>query len=251
MRGQLWGGAAMTKLEITIPVLDEESTLKRQVHLIDAYLREHFDAAYDTKIVIGDNGSSDGTEEIGRALARELERVRYVNVGRRGVGLALKTCWGNSDADIVGYMDLDLATDLKHLDEAVSLLVADEADLVVGSRLAPGARVIGRTMKRAFVSRVFNRMLKLYLGVKFSDGMCGFKFLQRRHLNQLMTLGAQSDGWFFSAELLACAEHSDLRLNELPIVWTDDPDTKAKIGPLAIEYIQAMRTLKQSLRVAS
>lgn len=240
----------MTKVEITIPVLDEESTLKRQVHLVDAYLRERFDAMYDTKIVIGDNGSTDRTEEIGRALERELDRVRYVNVGRRGVGLALKTCWGSSNADIVGYMDLDLATDLKHLGEALSLLATDKADLAVGSRLVPGSHVIGRTMKRAFVSRTFNRMLKLYLGVKFTDGMCGFKFLQRSHLERLMTLGAKSDGWFFSTELLACAEHADLRVSELPIEWTDDPDTKAKIGPLAIEYIQAMRTLKQTLRTA-
>lgn len=241
----------MTTLEITIPVLDEEETLDRQVRIVDAYLREHFDADFQSRILIGDNGSTDRTEQIGKALERDLERVRYVNVGRRGVGLALKTCWGMSDADLVGYMDLDLATDLKHLKDAIAPLAADQADVVVGSRLLAQSNVIGRSMKRAVVSRVFNRMLKLYLGVKFTDGMCGFKFLQRRHLDHLLSLGTQSDGWFFSAELLASAEHAGLRLIELPIEWTDDPDTKAKIGPLAVEYIHAMRQLKQTLRAAS
>ena len=238
------------KLEITIPVLNEEETLDRQIRIVDAYLAEHFDADSQADVLIGDNGSTDGTEAIGKSLERELERVRYINVGRRGVGLALKTCWGNSTADIVGYMDLDLATDLSHLKQAILPLAADEADLVVGSRLLKDSQVIGRTMKRAIVSRVFNLMLKTYLGVKFTDGMCGFKFLQRKHLDLLTSLGTQSDGWFYSTELLACAEHADMRLLELPIKWTDDPNTKAKIGPLAVEYIQAMRELKSKLSVA-
>ena len=238
------------KLEITIPVLNEEETLDRQIRIVDAFLAEHFDADFQVHVLIGDNGSTDKTEAIGRALEQELERVRYINVGQRGVGLALKKCWGDSSADIIGYMDLDLATDLKHLKEAILPLAADEADLSVGSRLLKGSRVVGRTMKRAFVSRVFNSMLKTYLGVKFTDGMCGFKFLQRKQLDLLTSLGTQSDGWFYSTELLACAEHADLRLLELPITWTDDPNTKAKIGPLAIEYIQAMRDLKRKLSTA-
>ena len=49
-------------------------------------------------------------------------------------------------------------------------------------------------------------MLKQYLGVKFSDGMCGFKFLKRSVYPSLHNLGAQNDGWFFSTELLTTAE---------------------------------------------
>lgn len=238
----------MVSVDITIPVLNEEPTLDAQVRKVDAYLKEHLDDTYQTRIIIGDNGSTDRTEEIGRALAAELDRVTYLHVGKRGVGLALAASWGQSEADIVGYMDLDLATDLKHLEEALRPLANDTADVVAGSRLMKGSKVIGRTMKRAFVSRVFNFLLKTYVGVKFSDGMCGFKFLQRKHYGPLHDLGMQSDGWFFSTELLACAERTGLRLKELPITWTDDPNTKAKIGPLAIEYIKAMGELRRNLK---
>ena len=238
----------MNTVEITIPVLNEAHTLDRQIRHVDAFLKESLDHQFCISIIIGDNGSTDATEAIGRALASDLERVEYLQVGKRGVGLALHASWSRSQADIIGYMDLDLATNLRHLREALEPLAEDRADLVVGSRLLPGSKVVGRTAKRAIVSRVFNFMLKTYLGVKFSDGMCGFKFLQRTHYEKLRTLGARSDGWFFSTELLAGAEHLRLRLVELPVEWTDDPDTKAKIGPLAVEYIKAMRTLKAKLK---
>ncbi len=238
----------MRTVEITIPVLNEGRTLENQVRHVDAFLRETLDQRFHTKILIGDNGSTDDTEAIGRALAVELERVEYLQVGKRGVGLALHASWSQSRADIVGYMDLDLATDLRHLSEALEPLSDNQADLVVGSRLLPGSKVVGRTLKRAIVSRVFNFMLRSYLGVQFSDGMCGFKFLQRNHYPALRELGASSEGWFFSTELLAGAEHLGLRLVELPVEWTDDPNTKARIGPLAIEYIKAMRTLKANLK---
>lgn len=68
------------KLEITIPVLNEEETLDRQIRIVDAYLAEHFDADFQVQVLIGDNGSTDKTEAIGRALEQDLERVRYVNV---------------------------------------------------------------------------------------------------------------------------------------------------------------------------
>lgn len=238
----------MSSIEITIPVLNEEGTIGRQVR----FAREYFDANLtdlgQIELVIADNGSDDGTQAICEHLVEDLAGVRYLRLGDRGVGLALKASWSQSEADIVGYMDLDLATDLAHLREALSPLVKGEVDIVTGSRLLPQSKVVNRSPVRALVSRVFNAILSAYLGVRFSDGMCGFKFLQRRHLAGLRDLGAKSDGWFFATELLVCAEASGLRLLDLPVTWTDDPNSKAKIGKLAVEYMRAMRALRKDIK---
>ena len=87
-----------------------------------------------------------------------------------GPTLALKTSWGQSEADIVGYMDLDLATDLPHFLEAYRALAEEGADLVYGTRLHPSSKVIGRSLKREIASRGFNWLLQTYLGTRFSDG---------------------------------------------------------------------------------
>lgn len=231
--------------DVTIPVLNEAATLDRQVHILHAFLCTHFPDPKQWRIVIADNGSTDETPTIAHALCESLPSVHWLRVPDRGVGLALKTSWAQSDADIVGYMDLDLATDLRHFPQAYHALATEGFDLVYGTRLHPKARVIGRTLKREITSRGFNWILQSYLGVQFSDGMCGFKWLHRRWVQPLMDAGAVSNGWFFSTELLTVAEWKGLKMCELPVKWTDDTSSsKVKIVPLAKQYLCAMSVLK-------
>lgn len=235
--------------DVTIPVLNEEETLDRQVRALHAFLSEHFADLAQWRIVVADNGSTDATPAIAEALSTAFPNVRLVRVPEKGVGLALQTSWGQSDADIVGYMDLDLATDLPHFLEAYDALAHKGYDLVYATRLHPKSKVIGRTLKREITSRVFNLMLKTYLGTRFSDGMCGFKWLLRSHVKQLIDAGAVSKGWFFSTELLALAEVKNLRIYELPVKWTDDAaNSKVNIQRLARQYMAAMKVLKGRIR---
>jgi hypothetical protein len=125
-------------------------------------------------------------------------------------------------------------------------LATEGFDVVYGTRLHRKSRVIGRTLKREITSRVFNFMLKTYLGTRFSDGMCGFKWLRRELVQPLMQAGAVSNGWFFSTELLALSEWKGLKMCELPVKWTDDTTgSKVNISRLAKQYIAAMRVLKK------
>ncbi len=231
--------------DVTIPVLNEEETLDRQVRILHDFLQTHFPAPGQWRIVIADNGSTDNTRHIAAALCDAFPEIQLVKVPEKGVGLALKTSWTQSRADIVGYMDLDMATDLRHFIQAYNALATEGFDLVYGTRLHKQSRVIGRTLKREITSRVFNLMLKLYLGTHFSDGMCGFKWLRRQHLPALMEGGAVSNGWFFSTELLTVAEWKGLKMCELPVHWTDDTTgSKVDIPRLAQQYMKAMRVLK-------
>lgn len=232
--------------EVTIPVLNEAETLERQIRLLHGFLSLHFPDTRQWRIRIADNGSTDNTAGIAAALSDDLREVELVRVPEKGVGLALKTSWTQSGADIVGYMDLDLATDLQHFIQAYNALATEGYDLVYGTRLHPRSQVIGRTLKREITSRVFNFILKTYLRTRFSDGMCGFKWLKREYVKPLMDGGAQSDGWFFSTELLTVAEWQGLKLCELPVKWTDDTSSsRVHIGRLARQYLRAMRVLKK------
>lgn len=236
----------MPTFEVTIPVLNEEETLDRQIRILHEFLSQHFPNHAQWTIVIADNGSTDRTPLIAEALMDDLPEVRLVRVPEKGVGLALKTSWGQSKADIVGYMDLDLATDISHFIQAYNALATEGYDLVYGTRLHRKSRVIGRTLKREITSRVFNFLVKTYLGTHFSDGMCGFKWLKREYVQPLSNGGAVSNGWFFSTELLAVAEWQGLKVCELPVRWTDDTSSsKVNISRLARQYLRAMAVLKK------
>jgi glycosyltransferase involved in cell wall biosynthesis len=232
--------------DITIPVLNEEATLSQQVRLLHTFLCAHFPNRALWKIVIADNGSTDNTPHIAMALHDEFPEIQLIKVPEKGVGLALKTSWGQSKADMVGYMDLDMATSLRHFIQAYNAIHTEGFDLVYGTRLHPQAKVIGRTVTREITSRVFNLLLRLYLGVRFSDGMCGFKWLKSSHLQALLDGGAVSNGWFFSTELLSVAEWKGLKICELPVVWTDDAaNSKVNIPRLARQYLKAMAALRK------
>lgn len=236
-------------IEITIPILNEEGSLYEQVHKACYFIEQYLGDVGQIYITLADNGSTDSTPEIARLLTQELENVHYLRLELRGVGRALKASWGQSKADIVGYMDLDLATDLRYLRPALEKLLADQADIVTGSRLAKGARVIGRSPIRNFTSRCFNVIVKMVFKTSFSDGMCGFKFLKRSFLDKLIDAGAQSDGWFFATEILIAAEYLGYRIGDLAVEWTDDPNSKVKIAKLSIEYLKAMQVLRSRLPV--
>jgi len=231
----------MPTVEITIPVLNEEDQLADSITTIDGFLRKHDFG--QVRVLIGDNGSTDDTGAIAAQLCQKYPWLSYVRVEGRGVGRALKKTWGDSTADIIGCMDLDLATDLEHIPE---VLVAFEqgADVVYGTRLHKKATVVARTLTREVVSRSFNFIVRHYLGVTISDAMCGFEFLRRPLYPKLAAAGAASDGWFFSAEVLVVAQWQGMTVVELPVNWTDSPTSKVRIVSLSLEYLQAMRILR-------
>jgi len=236
------------KFEIVLPVFNEESTLETQVTKLDRYLNTFQEDKVQFEILIADNGSTDQTRIIAANLAVTMDRVNLIVVGQKGVGLALRKSWENSSADVVGYMDLDLATDLLHLNEVVRIFMESPVDLVNASRLLPESIVQNRKASRNITSRGFNLILKIVFRTRVSDGMCGFKFIKTQHLNSLVRKGVTSDGWFFATQLLLVAEVSNLEIKEIPVVWTDDGNSKVKIFSLTYEYLIEIYKLKRRIR---
>lgn len=230
-------------VDIVLPVLNEEHRLTRGVVETVRYCREH---AFSFRVTIADNGSTDRTRDVARELESLYPEVRYLSVGERGVGRALKKAWRESECSVVGYMDVDLATDLKHLDDVRAVFRSQRGDLLVsGSRLLPGSRVINRTITREISSRGFNLLLRWILGVKFSDGMCGFKFLRKSTFERLMRSGVRNDDWFFNTEIMVISEWLTVPVREIPVRWVDDRDSRVRVPDLARKYLREMARLRR------
>ncbi len=232
-------------IEITIPVLNEEKSLNSQIIKLRDWLFAHVGTAESWSIMIADNGSTDQTRILSEKLCQQYSDLKYIRLDAKGVGLALQTSWLQSSSEIIGYMDLDFATQLEHLNEVIKAL--DQGyDMVYATRLHPKSNVQGRTIKREMVSRCFNLLLRWYLKVSFSDGMCGFKFLKREKFKALYLKGARSHGWFFSTELLIVAEKLKFKIFELPVTWKDSKESHVNIIPLTIQYLKAMWKMKHT-----
>ena len=139
------------RIEIVVPIYNEERALSASIHRLRAYLEAEM--PFNWRITIADNGSTDATPEIAAALASGLSGVEVLECEARGRGRALRAAWLRSDADVVCYMDVDLSTDLRGLLPLVAPLVSGHSDVAIGSRLAPGARVV-RGRRREVISRI-------------------------------------------------------------------------------------------------
>ena len=231
------------RVEIVVPVRNEEHDLGPSVQRLRAYL----DAAFPcrARITIADNGSTDGTWAQALALAADLRGVRAVRIDRPGRGGALRSVWSASQADVCAYMDVDLSTDLNALLPLVAPLLSGHSDVAIGTRLAHGARVI-RGPKREIISRCYNLLLHTTLGTRFSDAQCGFKAIRADVARALLPLTTDT-GWFFDTELLVLAERAGLRIHEVPVDWIDDPDSRVNVVGTAVADLRGIVRLGTGL----
>ena len=230
-------------LELVIPVHDEERDLERAVRTARAFLDTQL--PYPARLTIADNASTDSTWAIARRLADELPGVRALHLDAKGRGRALQAAWGASDAAVLAYMDVDLSTDLSALPPLVAPLVSGHAHLAIGTRLARTARVV-RGPRRELISRCYNVLLRGTLGVRFSDAQCGFKAIRADAARLLLPLVADTQ-WFFDTELLVLAERSGLRIDEVPVDWVDDPDSRVDVVATARADLRGVARMAHDL----
>jgi putative flippase GtrA len=227
------------QIDIVVPVYNEEATLQDSIRRLHEFLSHEM--PYGWRIVIADNASTDATLAMARAMAFELDHVSVLHLTRKGRGHALRAAWTASDADVLCYMDVDLSTDLRALLPLVSPLVCGHSEVAIGSRLAPGARIV-RGPKREIISRCYNGVLRHVLRARFSDAQCGFKAIRSDAARTLLPQ-IQDQGWFFDTELLILAQRRGLRIHEVAVDWIDDPDSRVDIVPTALTDLRGVLRL--------
>jgi putative flippase GtrA len=233
------------RIEIVVPVYNEERALSASIHRLRAYLEAEM--PFHWQITIADNGSTDATPEIAAALATGLSGIELLECEARGRGRALRAAWLRSDADVVCYMDVDLSTDLRALLPLIAPLVSGHSDVAIGSRLAPGARVV-RSRRREVISRLYNRLLHATLAARFTDAQCGFKAMRSDASRRLLP-DVRDDAWFFDTELLMLTQRSGLRIHEVPVDWVDDPDSRVDVVRTALDDLRGIVRLLAGARL--
>ncbi len=230
-------------IDVVVPVLNEEKILQQSITTLDEYMAKRLPYRY--QITIADNGSQDKTLEIAKNLAEKHQSVQVVSLAERGRGRALKQVWQNSPADILTYMDVDLSTSLDDFLPMIQPLVAGEAGVAIGSRLARGAKTT-RGLKREFISRCYNNIIKWTSGTKFSDAQCGFKAI-RRDVAAKFLPKIKDNEWFFDTELLIKTERAGVPIHEQPVTWVEDTDSRVKIVKTAVDDLKGLYRVNKEL----
>lgn len=235
----------MKRLHIIFPVLNEEERLEKGIRNTVVYLEK---LKYSYLITIIDNGSSDNTAAISELLCKEYRNVRYLYIAQRGVGAAFRTGIDINECEIVGYMDIDLSTNLNHIQDMMNIFESDNhVDIINASRYSRDSVLVGRKWYRNIVSYFLVYLLKITLKMKASDAICGFKFFRKDVVEALIKSAHKDDGWFYLIELLIRAEREGYNIVELPVEWVYDDKTKVKVLKVTLNYMKQIIRLKKEL----
>jgi len=176
-------------------------------------------------LLVVDDGSPDGTGRLADELAAADPRIRVRHrPAKQGLGRAYLDGFGQvlaAGASVVVQMDSDWSHDPTSLPGLIAPIVADEADLVIGSRYVDGGAVVDWGLGRRLVSRGGSLFARVVLSLHPNDLTGGFKAWRGETLAAIPFDGIHAGGYVFQIEMTYRASRSGARVREVPITFRD------------------------------
>lgn len=215
----------MTQVSLILPAYNEAERLKNTVQqVVDALYK----VTSSFEIIIAEDGSTDGTDKIAEELAKEYPHIQHQHSkDRLGRGKALNRAFKSSKGERLAYIDVDLATDLKHLEELINSISGERYDFSTGSRMLKESDV-KRSFTRLIASKGFNLLTRLLLESKIKDHQCGFKAFKREPLFAILD-EVKDEHWFWDTEILVRAQRKGYMIKEFPVRWRCGSKTKVDL----------------------
>lgn len=231
------------RIELCIPAFNEERIIAEAARAVLQLLQA---AGKDAIVTVSDNASTDGTAR----TAAEVAGVMVYSIATRGKGAAVVAAARRSEADVFGFIDADLSADPREITALLPFVENGAYDIVIGSRFID-TRKVRRGMLRTALSRMFNLVRKMIIGIKAEDTQCGLKLMNARGREVLAR--CTETGWFFDMEFLARAERAGLRIHEMPVSWDEERmhGRSSKLNHLrdSVGALRAMLRIRRMMRV--
>ncbi len=224
---------------VVIPTYDERANVEKMAR---AVLGLGIDGL---GVLFVDDNSPDGTGALLDALSKEDARVKVLHRERKeGLGRAyvagFRAALEQGAARIV-QMDCDFSHDPKD----VARLLAEDADLVIGSRYVPGGATPGWPFKRRLVSRAGGVFIRIVTGMPLRDPTGGFKCWKAETLKKIDFETVASKGYSFQLEMNHRTWKAGCSIQEIPIVFTDRAAGYSKItSGIAVESVKVALKLR-------
>ena len=183
-------------LTLLIPLHNEEEVLEKQLELINNYLA-NLETLNDYEILAIENGSTDKTPDILKTVSARMPKLKYLSIKDRGLGIALREGLKNMSYEAAMFMSIDAGFGMEHVGACVKGFIKGNS-LVLGSKNHPQS-IYKAPMQRRIFSWVFNKLLRLFFGVKVTDSQG--TFLIHKDLATKIMSNLKSDGTFFKHNL--------------------------------------------------
>lgn len=210
-------------VSVITPVYNEIKTLRLNIKRIQGALKD-----ISHEIIIVDDNSPDGSGVVADSLANAYSNIKVLHRdSKMGLGTAYKEGYGLCSGDYIVSMDSDLSHDPRYLPEMLE--AAENADLVIGSRLIHGGCIEGRSFWRDSLSVVTNGVIRLVTGKEIFDWTSGLRVYSRALWEDVMP-SVHCDKWDFQFESLYKTVERGHRVCEVPIMFYERAGGESKFS---------------------
>ena len=240
-------------LSVIVPAYNEERRLPLLLNRLDADMDGLLQGTSLrlTEVIVVDDGSNDATAQVVDDFEGLRGRLRLIRLGRnRGKGAAVRAGMLAANGRCALLTDADMSTPLGDV-VALATELDRGRDLVMGSRALPASRVlVHQPIYRELMGKGFNVLFRLLTGLPWRDTQCGFKLFRLDTTRPLFEL-QQIDGFAYDAELCLNADRLRLRIADVPVRWTNDPQTQVALVrsslQMAIDLLRIARRARRPL----
>lgn len=198
------------EVSLVLPCYNESKHIAETAKKTDQLLAEICD---EYEIIIAEDGSTDGTDQIAKKIDKENPRIRHIHRDRRlGKGRALRNAFKETRGKILVFMDADASTDPAHISEFIEA-IRDGYDICIGVR-----EQRQRETHRRLASAIYNWLTRTLLGSSISDHQCGLKAFKAETMHSVIE-ETRETGWLWDTELLVKAQRSRLKVKQVPVNW--------------------------------
>ena len=216
----------MCDVSLILPAYNEAATIAATIRETGSYFRSR---GLRYELIVAADGN-DGTRERALETAQQGEPVRVIgNPERCGKGRAVREAMALARGNIAGYADADNKVPIEEFAKIQACL--DQGyDVVIGSRAMRDSEIERRQpLYRQLGGKGFGLFMHTVVGLEgITDTQCGFKFFTRGAAQAIFSR-QQIDGYMFDVEILVLARHLGYRIQQVPIRWHDDGDSRLEL----------------------
>lgn len=230
-------------LSIVIPAYNEADRLPATLVAIAAYFAR---GPRRVEVIVVDDGSQDGTGNL--SLPRPATTPNVVwrmlrNPQNRGKGYSVRRGMLESQGQRLLFTDADLSAPIEELPRLEAALELG-ADIAIGSRSRQELIKAHQSRFRENAGRIFNRMVRLILGLPFVDTQCGFKLFSRASAQAIFPQ-QRIERWGFDPELLFLARRYGFHVQEVPVVWAHAAGAKIRLWRDSVHMFVDVLAIRQ------
>ncbi|URE02231.1 dolichol-phosphate mannosyltransferase [Musa troglodytarum] len=226
------------KYSIIIPTYNERLNIGLVIYLVFKHLQD-----IDFEVVIVDDGSPDGTQDIIKQLQNvygdDLILLR-ARPKKLGLGTAYYDGLKHASGDFIIIMDADLSHHPKYLPNFIRKQMETGASIVTGTRYVRNGGIHGWNLVRKLTSRGANVLAQTLLWPAVSDLTGSFRLYERTAFEDVVS-SCVSKGYVFQMEMIVRASRKGYHIEEVPITFVDRVYGSSKLGGSEIvEYLKGL-----------